>query len=145
MAEIMSALSEYLYADTAIAAATTKRPQVGRFTRDVGNKAAISIRRLGGDPYYHLIGEDECVHTVVSVEVRGVTWQDANNVMELVRQRISGFRGEMVAGVFVHGCTRESDVFDSRFKPSDSSDDYTTLLSTDYRIAWSQAATPTYL
>ena len=144
MTEIMSSLSAYLYADTAIAAATSKRPQVGRFTRDVGNKAAISIRRVGGDPEYNLIGEEDCVHTVISVEVRSVTWQDANDLMELIRQRISGFRGTM-SEVLVHGCTRVTDVLDTRMEPSDSSDNYTTLLVTDYRIAWSQASTPTYV
>ena len=98
----------------------------------------VTVSKIGGDAYNDIPGEAGCRQTVLDVTAYASDDSRAEAITEAIRNRISGYRGEMDE-LFCHTCSIERPPIESTRRPRDGSDSATYLSSTDYRITHSQA------
>lgn len=102
----------------------------------------ILLGLVGGNPYYTLSGEAEVAQPTIEV----ACWATdpggayaANEVADLVRSKISGWRGEW-GDTFVCDCSLESEPFDLVDEPPDGSDNWIHGVTQTYRVTHRRAA-----
>jgi hypothetical protein len=137
---ILVALYEWLIASTYVTALTSTRIYCEKAPKDPTFPYVV----LGIDtstPTNHLGGESGHENTIVSIECyardpKGAL--EAGRVAEVIRQRISGYRG-LWGDVFVQECTREAGPFITSDPPRDGSDNWTFRMVTTYSTHFNQS------
>lgn len=101
----------------------------------------LTMRQIGTDRYNDLAGEDGLATIVLQLTVRADTDTEARDIAELIRNRLSGYRGLMDT-TYVQGCTIENQR-EQQVRPAAGSDHWMFEHHTDYRITFNQAE-PTF-
>jgi Protein of unknown function (DUF3168) len=96
----------------------------------------LAMKQLGTERHYDLAGEDGLASVVLQLSVCAITDSDAREISEIVRNRLSGYRG-LMESTFVHGCTIENQR-EQQLKPSTGGEQWLHVHNTDYRLTFNQ-------
>lgn len=138
------AVRDWLTGNTSIADRVSNRIHNGRVPQG-GSLPAIVLTTITKDHEYSLANEIGLTEFVMQVDVYGEGPRgplDVEEISELVRLRLSGYRGQLNDDVFCHAARliRNSESFD---KPADASDDWTPRVSMDFSLSLTTAV-PTH-
>jgi hypothetical protein len=108
--------------------------------------ACIIIRLITGQPEYSLTAETDCAHTIVQIDCYDSDPRKANSLFELVRNRLSGYRGT-VSVLDDDGEAQSIDVREMTFnrtgqtseEPRDASDRWTRRRWAELEVFHSQS------
>ena len=130
----------FLLADTDIAAVVSTRVFGGKVPQGTTG-AVIVLRNISGNRHYHLTNEATARESLVQIDCYQSSMTLADALAELVRNRLSGYRGA-AGSTTVQAATIISErAF--REEPQNASDRWIYRSSADYSIIYSTTA-PTH-
>ena len=138
-----AAIRDWLLSDAAIANKISNRVFPGKVPQGE-SFPAIVLQKISRSHEYHLTGELGIGSEMIQVDVydrgRNARWS-VEYIAELIRLRMSGYRGQLNADVFCHGATieRNNEVNE---RPADASDEWIERESMDFQV-WTTTAVPT--
>lgn len=136
MATILGDIRTYLLADSGIAALVGTRVRPRQMAQGE-TMPAIRLNIVSGESDEHLGGESTISHPRVQIDAYGATPTAADELSDLIRIRLRGWRGA-ASNYFIHGVTALT--FYQTDEPiDDASNRYRWISSRDYRISHSQA------
>lgn len=101
----------------------------------------LTVRQIGTERFNDLAGEDSIASVTYQLTTWAATDTETREIDELIRLRISGYRG-LMDSTYVHGCTIENQR-EQQIKPAEGSDHWLFGKSTDYQITFNQPV-PTF-
>lgn len=138
------AIRDWLLGSVEIANAITDRAFAGHIPQGVTG-TSIVLNQINSNHEYSLTGQIGIIAYTYQIDVYddgGTPLKTVQEVGELVRNRLSGYRGQLNDDVFCHGAFIEGDS-ESEDRPIDSSSNWKTRESFDVELHLT-AAVPTF-